>query len=67
MLESQQNKTAVAKRMDLGLYFKQQPVMLALLAVLGVIFFWPLPGCRAHIMRSGTLWGTGGSAAGWRT
>jgi tetratricopeptide (TPR) repeat protein len=44
MLESQQNKTAVGKRMDLGLYFKQQPVMLALLAVLGVIFFLAVAG-----------------------
>jgi tetratricopeptide (TPR) repeat protein len=44
MLESQQNKTAVAKRMDLRLYFKQQPVMLALLAVLGVIFFLAVAG-----------------------
>ncbi len=30
--------------MDLGLYFKQQPVMLALLAVLGVIFFLAVAG-----------------------
>jgi tetratricopeptide (TPR) repeat protein len=44
MLESQQNKTAVGKRMNLGLYFKQQPVMLALLAVLGVIFFLAVAG-----------------------
>lgn len=44
MLETQENKTSVAKRMDFRLYIKQQPVMLALLAVLGVIFFLAVAG-----------------------
>jgi tetratricopeptide (TPR) repeat protein len=56
MLESQQNKTAVAKRMDLRLYFKQQPVMLALLAVLGVIFFLAVAGLsRAYHAQRNSL------------
>jgi tetratricopeptide (TPR) repeat protein len=44
MVESQENTTASAKRMDLRLYLKQQPVMLALLAALGVIFFLAVAG-----------------------
>src|ERR1700680_2345202 len=44
MGESQENTTAASKRMDLGLYLKQQPVMLALLAALGVIFFLAVAG-----------------------
>jgi tetratricopeptide (TPR) repeat protein len=44
MVESQENKTAAAKRMDLRLYLHQQPVMLALLAGLGVIFFLAVSG-----------------------
>jgi tetratricopeptide (TPR) repeat protein len=44
MVESQENTTAAAKRMDLRLYLNQQPVMLALLAALGVIFFLALAG-----------------------
>src|ERR1700721_3062096 len=39
MLESQADKTTVAKRLDLRLYVRQPPMMLALLAVLGVMFF----------------------------
>jgi tetratricopeptide (TPR) repeat protein len=39
MVETQGAKTGVAKRLDLRLYIKQQPVMLALLAVFGVLFF----------------------------
>jgi tetratricopeptide (TPR) repeat protein len=44
MVESQEDKTAAAKRMDLRLYIQQQPVMLALLAMLGVIFFLAVAG-----------------------
>ena len=44
MLASPENKTAVAKRFDLRLYIKQQPVMLALLALSGVIFFLGVAG-----------------------
>ena len=39
MLETQQDKPAVARRLDLRLYIRKQPVMLALLAVLAVICF----------------------------
>ena len=39
MVESQQDKSTVRKMLDLRLYLRQQPVMLALLAVVGVIFF----------------------------
>jgi len=38
MVVAQDNKTGVDQRLDLRLYVKQQPVMLALLALLGVIF-----------------------------
>lgn len=44
MLAGQENKTGAAKRLDLRLYIKQQPVMLALLAVSGVIFFLAVAG-----------------------
>lgn len=44
MLAAQENKTGIAKRWDLGLYIKQPPVMLALLALLGVIFFLAVAG-----------------------
>ena len=44
MVESQENKTAVSKRMDLRLYLNQPLVMLTLLAVLGVIFFLAVAG-----------------------
>ncbi len=44
MVEAQEDKTAAAKRMDLRLYIQQQPVMLALLAMLGVIFFLAVAG-----------------------
>lgn len=44
MFESQEGNTSAAKRMDLRLYLKQQPVMLVLLAVLGVIFFLAVAG-----------------------
>jgi tetratricopeptide (TPR) repeat protein len=44
MVELQEDKTAAAKRMDLWLYIQQQPVMLALLAMLGVIFFLAVAG-----------------------
>src|ERR1700733_10954449 len=42
--ESQEHKTSTAKRLDLRLYIRQQPVMLALLAVLGVMFFLAVAG-----------------------
>src|ERR1017187_3763383 len=42
--------------MDLRLYFKQQPVMLALLAVLGVIFFLAVAGLsRAYHAQRNSL------------
>jgi tetratricopeptide (TPR) repeat protein len=44
MLAAQENKTGLAKLLGLRLYVKQQPVMLALLAVLGVIFFLGVAG-----------------------
>ena len=44
MPAAQENRTGVAKRLDLRLYIKQPPVMLALLAVLGVIFFLAVAG-----------------------
>jgi tetratricopeptide (TPR) repeat protein len=44
MVKSQEHNTAVAKRLDLRLYIRQQPVMLALLAVLGVMFFLAVAG-----------------------
>jgi tetratricopeptide (TPR) repeat protein len=44
MLESQADKTTVAKRLDLRLYVRQPPMMLALLAVLGVMFFLAVAG-----------------------
>lgn len=44
MVASQENKTGVAKRVDFRLYIKQQPVMLALLALAGVIFFLAVAG-----------------------
>jgi tetratricopeptide (TPR) repeat protein len=44
MVVAQDNKTGVDKRLDLRLYGKQQPVMLALLALLGVILFLGVAG-----------------------
>jgi len=44
MVEAQENRTSARKRIDLRLYLIQQPVMLALLAVLGVIFFLAVTG-----------------------
>ena len=44
MIATQESKTGVVKRLDLRFYIKQQPVMLALLAVFGVIFFLAVSG-----------------------
>ena len=44
MLAAQENKTGIARLLDLQLYIRQQPVMLALLALLGVIFFLAVAG-----------------------
>ena len=44
MVEAQENRTSARKRIDLRLYLNQQPVMLALLAVLGVILFLAVAG-----------------------
>jgi tetratricopeptide (TPR) repeat protein len=44
MVESQPDNASVAKQIDLRLYLRQQPVMLALLAVLAVIFFVAVSG-----------------------
>jgi tetratricopeptide (TPR) repeat protein len=44
MVESQEDKTSAAKRLDLRLYLRQQPVILALLAGLGVLFFLGVSG-----------------------
>jgi len=60
MVESQQDNTAATKQMNLRRYIRQQPVMLALLAVFGVIFFLAAAGLsRAyHAQRSalGNRW-----------
>ena len=65
MVVAQEN-TGVDKRFDLRLYVKQQPLMLALLAVLGVIFFLGVAGLsRAyHAQREalGNRWFTRGVA-----
>ena len=44
MLATQENETGVFKRLDLRVYIKQQPVILALLAVFGVLFFLGVAG-----------------------
>src|ERR1700687_2052972 len=44
MLATQENETGVFKRLDLRVYIKQQPVILALLAVFGVMFFLAVSG-----------------------
>ena len=66
MAVAQENKTGVNSRFDLRLYVRQQPVMLALLAVLGVIFFLGVAGLsRAyHAQREalGNRWFTRGVA-----
>lgn len=66
MLAAQENKTGLAKLLGLRLYVKQQPVMLALLAVLGVIFFLGVAGLsRAyHAQRKalGSRWFSRGMA-----
>jgi tetratricopeptide (TPR) repeat protein len=56
MVESQEDKTAATKQMNLRLYIRQQPVMLALLAVFGVIFFLATAGLsRAYHAQRGAL------------
>jgi tetratricopeptide (TPR) repeat protein len=66
MLETQRDKPAVARRLDLRLYIRQQPVMLALLAVLAVISFAAVSGLsRAyHAQRAalGNRWFSRGVA-----
>ncbi len=44
MVAEHENKTGVEGQFDLRLYVKQQPVMLALLALVGVIFFLGVAG-----------------------
>src|ERR1700675_3188579 len=44
MVESQKAKASAARRLDFRLYLRQQPAMLAFLAVLGVIFFLAVTG-----------------------
>lgn len=44
MVQSQEDRIAAPQRMDLRLYIRQPPVMLALLAGLGVIFFVAVAG-----------------------
>jgi tetratricopeptide (TPR) repeat protein len=66
MLAAQENKTGVAKRLDLRLYIKQQPVMLALLALVGMIFFLAVAGLsrtyRAQRESLGNRWFSRGVA-----
>jgi tetratricopeptide (TPR) repeat protein len=66
MLETQQDKPALRRRLDLRLYIRQQPVMLALLAVLAVICFAAVSGLsRAyHAQRAalGNRWFSRGVA-----
>jgi tetratricopeptide (TPR) repeat protein len=66
MVVAQESDSGVDKRFDLRLYVKQQPLMLALLAVLGVIFFLGVAGLsRAyHAQREalGNRWFTRGVA-----
>lgn len=66
MLASPENKTAVAKRFDLRLYIKQQPVILALLALSGVISFLAVAGLSRtyHAQREalGNRWFSRGAA-----
>jgi tetratricopeptide (TPR) repeat protein len=66
MLAEQENKTGLAKRLDFRLYIKQQPVMLALLALLGVIFFLAVAGLsrtyRAQREALGSRWFSRGVA-----
>lgn len=66
MVVAQENKTGEEGRLDLRFYVKQQPVMLALLALLGVIFFLGVAGLsRAyHAQREalGNRWFTRGVA-----
>ena len=60
MMEAQEEKKAAPRRMDVRLYFRQQPVMLALVAGLGVMFFLATAGLsRAyHTQRNalGSRW-----------
>ena len=66
MVESQANLTAAAKRMDLRRYLRQQPMMLALLAGLGLIFFVSVSGLsrayRAQRYALGNRWFSRGTA-----
>ena len=66
MVEAQRDKTSAGAWTDLRIYLRQQPVMLALLAVLAVIFFLAVTGLsRAyHAQREslGTRWFTRGVA-----
>jgi tetratricopeptide (TPR) repeat protein len=66
MVEAQENRTIAPKRIDLRLYIRQPPVMLALLAVLGVIFFLAVAGLsrQYHAQRGslGNRWFNRGAA-----
>ncbi|HET7889926.1 MAG TPA: tetratricopeptide repeat protein [Candidatus Sulfotelmatobacter sp.] len=55
MVETNENNTVVDKRLGLRLYIKQQPVMLALLAAFGVLFFLAVAGLSKayHARREG--------------
>lgn len=58
MMQAQDETKAAAKRMDLRLYLRQQPVMLALVAGLGVIFFLAVAGLsRAYHTQRNALGG----------
>src|SRR5579864_2222488 len=64
MLETSENNPGVGRKIDFGSYMRQQPVMLAMLAVLGVIFFLAVAGLSRiyHAQRDalGRRWFTRG-------
>jgi tetratricopeptide (TPR) repeat protein len=66
MLQAQQDKTTAGGWADLRIYLRQQPVMLAMLAVLAVIFFLAVTGLsRAYQAQRNSLgerWFTRGVA-----
>jgi tetratricopeptide (TPR) repeat protein len=66
MVKTQEAKTSVARRTDLRVYIQHQPVILALLAAFGVVFFLAVSGLsRAyHAQREalGARWSNRGAA-----
>src|SRR5450755_652070 len=66
MVEAQTDKTTAGGWADLRIYLRQQPVMLAMLALLAVIFFLAVTGLsrvyRAQRSFLGDRWFTRGAA-----